>query len=61
MEQFSTVRLQIWTVHMISGYLHLKIKNLHIGHIWATFGVLTLFGAQKLRGLITFEATVKLI
>ena len=38
-----------------------KIKKLHIGHIWATFGVLTLFGAQKLRCLITFDAVVHLI
>ena len=38
-----------------------KIKKLHIGHICATFGVLTLFGAQKLRCLITFDAVVHLI
>ena len=26
-----------------------------MGHIWTPFGVLTLFGAQKLCGLITME------
>ena len=33
----------------------------YLGHIWAPFGALTLFGAQKLRCLITFDAVVHLI
>ena len=44
MEQFSTVSLEIWTVHMISGYLHLTNRKDQFGAICAPFGVMTLFG-----------------
>ena len=46
---------------LLLGISTWKIKKLHIGDIWATFWVLTLFGAQKLRCLITFDAVVHLI
>ena len=35
-----------------------KTGKYHIGQIWTTFGVLTLFVAPKLRGLITMEPGV---
>ena len=35
-----------------------KTQKLHIGHIWATFGVLTLFRGTKVRGLITADPDV---
>ena len=38
-----------------------KTQKLHIGHIWATFGVPTLFRGTKVRCLITFEAVVHFI
>ena len=42
---FQPFRLQIWTVHMISGYLHLTNRKDQFGAIWAPFGVMTLFGS----------------
>ena len=35
-----------------------KTQKVHIGHIWATFGVLTLFWGTKVRGLITADPDV---
>ena len=58
MEQFSTVRLQIWSVHMILRYLHLEHSKIPYGTDLAPFGVLTLFGPTKLGGLITMEPDV---
>ena len=40
---------------LLLGISTWKIKKFHLGQIWITFGVLTLFGTQKLRGLITME------
>ena len=42
-QQFSTVSLEIWTVHMISRYLQLKTGSPNLGAICAPFGVMTLF------------------
>ena len=35
-----------------------KTEIFHMGLIWAPFGVLTLFGAQKLRGILSMEHAV---
>ena len=40
---------------LLLGISTWKIEKFNMGHIWIPFGVLTLFGAQKLRGLITME------
>ena len=49
MEQFQPVSLQIWSVPMISGYLHLKNRKISYWPYFDPFGVLTLFGAPKLQ------------
>ena len=43
---------------LLLGISTWKTEKFHMGQIWATFGVLTLFGAPKLRGLITMEPDV---
>ena len=58
MEQFSTVRLQIWSVLIITWYLHLKNWNIAYGTHLGTFGVLTFFEAPNVRGLITVDPDV---
>ena len=45
------VSLQIWSVPMISGYLHLENRKILYGPNLDPFRVLTLFGAQKLHSL----------
>ena len=45
----------------ILGISTWKTENFNLGHIFTPFGGLTLFGAQKLRCLITFEAVVHFI
>ena len=69
MEQFSTVWLQIWTVHMISGYLNLEnskiIFGTDLGHFWGTdpfsgqqkYEVLYLWNL-RLNGLEIWQASV---
>ena len=36
-----------------------KTWETYLGHIWAAFGVMTLFGAPKLRGLTTMETVLQ--
>ena len=43
---------------LLLGISTWKTEKFHMGQIWTTFGVLTLFGAPKLRGLITMEPGV---
>ena len=43
---------------LLLGISTWKTEKFHMGQILATFGVLTLFGAPKLRGLITMEPGV---
>ena len=40
---------------LLLGISTWKTEKFHMEQIWTTFGVLTLFGAPKLRGLITME------
>ena len=51
MEKFKLVSLQIWSVPMIYGYLHLENRKISYRPDLDPFGVLTLFGAQKLQSL----------
>ena len=40
---------------LLLGISTWKTEIFHMGLIWAPFGVLTLFGAPKVRALITME------
>ena len=40
---------------LLLGISNWKIKKFNLGQIWAPFVVLTLFGAQKLCGLISMD------
>ena len=61
MEKFKPVSLQILSVPMISGYLHLEKRKISYGTDLGPFRVLTLFGAQKLHSLKTLEPAVRLV
>ena len=58
MEQFSTVPLQIWSVHMILRYLHLEYSKILYGTYLSPFWGTEPFGPTKLGGLITMEPHV---
>ena len=52
---FQPFRFKFGLYSLLLGISNWKIKKFHMGQIWTPFGVPTLFGAQKLRGLITME------
>ena len=55
LSNFQPFGFKLGLYSLLLGISTSKIKKFHMGQIWSHFGVLTLFGAQKLRGLITME------
>ena len=58
---FQPFRLKFGLYVSFQGISTWKTENFKLGPIFTHFEGLTLFGAQKLRGLITFQAFVHFI